>query len=353
MKKILIIEDNSAIRNTTAEILKLADYHVITAENGREGVELAKSNLPDLILCDILMPDLDGYGVLRILIKNKETLGIPFIFITSKNTRSDLRKGMNLGADDYIFKPFKETDLLETIETRLQRNENILEKYAQVLLNKELEISETVDGMEDLLNFSAGRKEKIVLKKEKIYQESDYSNYVYFVLKGRVKCLKTDTYGKEYVTDIYIPGNFFGFMPLQHEGEYHDTAIALEDSTVAIIPKRDFLLFVQKNQETAKKFIELLSENIKEKENRLLQLAYAPVRNRVAQAILKYGIEDKNKNLTITGITRDDLACIVGSTKESLIRILTEFKRDGLIQSDGRNIVILNQKDLKRTASGF
>jgi CRP-like cAMP-binding protein len=97
----------------------------------------------------------------------------------------------------------------------------------------------------------------------------------------------------------------------------------------------------------------MLSENIKEKENRLLQLAYAPVRNRVAHAILKYGTEDQNKNLSITGITRDDRACIVGSTKESLIRILTEFKRDGLIQSDGRNIVILNQKDLKRTASGF
>lgn len=352
MKKILIIEDNLAIRVTTAEILKLADYEVFTAENGKQGVELAKSKLPDLILCDIMMPDLDGYGVLHILSKNPNTLEIPFIFITSKNSKTDLRKGMNLGADDYMFKPFKETDLLETVETRLKRSEGISKKY---IGNKraKAQISEKSNGLKDLMELSTSRKEKIVLKKEKVYQENDYSNYVYFVLSGKIKCIKTDTYGKEYVTDIYVPGNFFGYMPLLQESEYHDTAIALEDSNVAIIPKRDFLSLVQKNQDVSTKFIEMLTENIKEKENRLLQLAYAPVRNRVAQAILKYRNIDKHSNQSITGITRDDLACIVGSTKESLIRILTEFKQDGIIDSNGRDIVILNESVLKRTATGF
>lgn len=350
MKKVLIIEDNPVIRITTADILKLADYEIMTAENGKEGVELAKSMLPDLILCDIMMPDLDGYGVLRILSKNPETLGIPFIFITSKSSKTDLRKGMNLGADDYLFKPFKETDLLETIEMRLKRNESIINKY-QSQPTQEI-IEKTVD-LDDLVSISSSRKEKVVLKKEKIYQENDYSNYVYFVLSGKIKCIKTDTYGKEYVTDIYVPGNFFGYMPLYQESEYHDTAIALEDSSVAIIPKRDFLSLIQSNQDVSSKFIEMLSENIKEKENRLLQLAYAPVRNRVAQAILKYRKIDNKSNMSITGITRDDLASIVGSTKESLIRILTEFKQDGIIESNGRDIIILKENTLKRTAAGF
>src|SRR5690606_33395566 len=117
MKKILIIEDNSEIRETTQEILELADYDVIVAGNGKEGVEMVKSHAPDLIICDVMMPVLDGFGVLRILSRNPDTSSIPFIFLTAKADKKDVRKGMNLGADDYITKPFDESELLEAIET--------------------------------------------------------------------------------------------------------------------------------------------------------------------------------------------------------------------------------------------
>ena len=104
-KKILIIEDNEDIRESSMEILELAGYVVLQAENGKIGVELAQKHLPDMILCDIMMPELDGYGVLYLLSKNQNTGNIPFIFLTAKAERSDMRKGMEMGADDYLTKP--------------------------------------------------------------------------------------------------------------------------------------------------------------------------------------------------------------------------------------------------------
>src|SRR5688572_16474414 len=121
MKKILLIEDNFEVRENTSELLTLANYEVITAENGKIGVELASKHKPDLIICNIMMPELDGYGVLHILSKKPETASIPFIFLTAKTEKADIRKGMVLGADDYLTKPFDETDLMNAVETRLKK----------------------------------------------------------------------------------------------------------------------------------------------------------------------------------------------------------------------------------------
>src|SRR5690606_5205642 len=120
-KTILIIEDHDDIRESTAEILELAGYNVFTAPEGKTGVELALEHLPNLILCDIMMPVLDGYGVLYLLSKNPKTASIPLIFITAKAERADLRKGMEMGADDYITKPFDDMELLNAIESRLRK----------------------------------------------------------------------------------------------------------------------------------------------------------------------------------------------------------------------------------------
>ena len=121
MKKILLIEDNDDIRNNTAEILELSNYKVIVAENGKTGVEKAIGCNPDLILCDIMMPVLDGYGVMHAIHKNDALKNIPFIFLTAKSERSDFRKGMELGADDYITKPFSGTELLNAVDSRLKK----------------------------------------------------------------------------------------------------------------------------------------------------------------------------------------------------------------------------------------
>ena len=121
MEKILLIEDNEALRENTAEILTLANYTITTAENGKIGVEKAMSNPPDLIVCDIMMPVLDGYGVYQIISKNPDLQHIPFIFLSAKSERNDLRKGMEMGADDYITKPFSDVELINAIRARLEK----------------------------------------------------------------------------------------------------------------------------------------------------------------------------------------------------------------------------------------
>ena len=123
MKKILIIEDEPEMRRNLATILRLEKYQPITAENGRVGLELARKEKPDLILCDVMMPQLDGYGVLQGLRENVELAAIPFIFLTAKGEKEDLRSGMTLGADDYLAKPAAKADLLRAIEARLRRSE--------------------------------------------------------------------------------------------------------------------------------------------------------------------------------------------------------------------------------------
>jgi DNA-binding NarL/FixJ family response regulator len=121
LKKILVIEDESEMRRNLLTILKLEQFQALGAENGRAGVELARKEIPDLILCDVMMPELDGHGVLQALRNEAATARIPFIFLTAKGEKRDVRDGMNLGADDYLTKPVAKSDLLNAITARLAR----------------------------------------------------------------------------------------------------------------------------------------------------------------------------------------------------------------------------------------
>jgi DNA-binding NarL/FixJ family response regulator len=123
MKKILVIEDEPEMRRNIAALLRYNDYQPIAAENGLDGVEAARREKPDLILCDVMMPKMDGYGVLQALQKDAILARIPFVFLTAKGEKDDLRDGMNLGADDYLTKPVASADLIQAIETRLRRSD--------------------------------------------------------------------------------------------------------------------------------------------------------------------------------------------------------------------------------------
>lgn len=120
-KTILLIERSQEGLQPTGEVLELASYQVLHAHNGAQGVELAIQSFPDLILCDIMMPELDGFGVLHILKKNPITERIPFIFMSEKDKKGDFRKGMSAGADDYLVKPFENVNFLEAVEMQLQK----------------------------------------------------------------------------------------------------------------------------------------------------------------------------------------------------------------------------------------
>jgi DNA-binding response OmpR family regulator len=351
LKKILLIEDDGFQRTKTAEILELADYKVLCAGDGRSGVALAKSDCPDLILCDIVMPDLDGYGVLSILNKNRITSRIPFIFMSSKNTVSEIRKGMNLGADDYITKPCVETELLNAIRTRLKRN-NQFQSHSgsDFILQPEFNGSEFRFPEEIISRYPL----KYFSKKEHIYRESDHAVNLFLIHSGMVKSVKTDSYGKSLVTGIAVPGDLFGDVSCINQPLYGETTIAIEEGTrVRIIPKKELTGLIQRDRIKAGQFIHYLIKLMREREYQLLQMAYSPVRERVATALIKYMYLNQDDEKYIINMSREDLACTVGTTKESLVRCLTELKQEKIIQSAGSDIKIIDEASLKKLANGF
>jgi diguanylate cyclase (GGDEF)-like protein len=137
MTTILVIEDELPIRELIAEMLMLEDFEVLQAGNGREGIEIAQSQCPNLIICDVMMPVLDGYGVLTALQQDTSTASIPFVFLTARGTKQDIRYGMNLGADDYLIKPFTQDELLDAISIRLRKQANSLQQYRSELESKQ------------------------------------------------------------------------------------------------------------------------------------------------------------------------------------------------------------------------
>ncbi|MGZ4034589.1 MAG: response regulator, partial [Bacteroidia bacterium] len=268
MKKILLIEDNKDVRENTAEILELAQYSVVTAKNGKEGVELAQKEKPDLIICDIMMPILDGHGALHLLSKNEETASIPFIFLTAKAERSDFRKGMEMGADDYLTKPFDDVELLNAIESRLKKNE-ILKKEFTKNIEGINNFIEQAKGIESLKELSEQREARIYKRKDDIYKEGNYPKGIYFINKGKVKTFQTNEFGKELITELHKEGDFFGYLSLLKDEKYTGSATALEDSEIFMIPKEDFFALIYKNAEVSRKFIEILSNNLLENEKQL------------------------------------------------------------------------------------
>ncbi|HMP12700.1 MAG TPA: response regulator [Saprospiraceae bacterium] len=343
MKKILVIEDNAEVRENLQEILELSGYAVVAAEDGTAGVDLALNERPDLILCDVMMPKLDGFGVLNILGKRSETADIPFIFLTAKAEKSDFRRGMNLGADDYVTKPFYKDELLAVIEIRLRKSENIRHKFDKTEQGLKAFINEA-RGYEELKKLSNEHKVRWYKKREAIFEEGDYPRYLYFIKNGKVKVFKTNDDGKEYIISLGTDGDFVGYVDLIKDAKYNESCTALEDTEISLIPKDDFQALLHANRDVASQLIKMLANNISEKEDQLLQLAYNSVRKRVADAILL--LYDKNDQAAIN-ILRDDLARIVGTAKESVIRMLTEFKEDGYIEVNDGTIIIKNRHKLE------
>lgn len=347
MKRILLIEDNPDIRENTAEILELDGYEVYTAENGKLGVEMATSLKPDLIICDIMMPVLDGYSVLHLLSKNPDTENIPFIFLTAKADRSDFRKGMEMGADDYITKPFDDVDLLNALESRFKKIEQMQKKYSRNIegLNN---LVRDVGGEEELRNLTQNREKRKYKKKSEIFREGDFPLYLFYIEKGKVKTYKTNEDGKELIINLHNEGDFFGYVNLMREDSYVESASALEDSELILIPKSEFFKLIHQNRQVSQKFIKMLSDNIKENEDQLLKLAYNSVRKRVSECLLKFFEQsDDRNNKNGIKISREDLSNMAGTSIETAIRTLSDFKDEKLIEISTGKIKVINFDKLK------
>ena len=343
MRRLLVIDDHKDIRENIAEILVLAGYEVFTAPNGKKGVETALKEKPELIICDIMMPELDGYGVLHLLRKNEVTLETPFIFLTAKSERSDLRKGMEMGADDYITKPFDDIELLNAIEIRLKKNDILHGKYGE-------DQKGTSDLISDLnasgaLRLDAGTAEtQELFKKMALYQEGKRPKYLFLLKSGKIKAYRVNEDGKEYITNLYVQGDYIGYLPLLENNTYEDSAVVLEDAEVVLFPKEEFLDALYKDLQVAGKFIRLIARNVQEKEERLLSLAYGSLRKRVAKGLLDIharfapaSADPKIAPRTPLSISREDIAQYIGTATESLIRTLSDFKSEKLIDiQDGK-----------------
>jgi CRP-like cAMP-binding protein len=345
-KTVLIIEDNNDIRENIFEILQLADYTVFEAQNGKAGVDLAIKHRPDIILCDIMMPELDGYGVLYMLNKNPGTANIPFIFLTAKAERLDLRKGMEMGADDYLTKPFDDMELLNAIEIRLKKKDAQVEFYSKSLDRLSNLISNR-DGLTELKKTIQERRSRSFKKGQVIYYEGDNGAGLYLLISGKAKSIKLAPDGRELMTGIYSPDDYMGINSMLINEPHSDTATAMEDSTVCQIPKELLEQLMNQYPDVAREFIKLLAKDVKDKEEHLLQMAYNSVRKKMADAMvrLQSQLGDDGESFKIN---REDLAAMTGMATETVSRTLSDFKDEGLIEKKGSFIKVANLESLKK-----
>lgn len=344
MKKILLIEDDVTVRENTAELLELSEYKVITANDGLQGSEKAKTELPDIIICDVMMPNMDGYGVLRELSGNIQTANIPFIFLSAKTEHKDIRRGMDLGADDYLTKPFEEEDLLSAIESRLAKV-SILNSFqknsdSNLAIGKLKNLSELRTKFESylLLNFKKGSF---------IYEKGKQSNFFYLVKSGVVKIHHNDDNGKELITDLYKANDFFGNASENPQASNSDYATAMEDTELYAISRDEFYEILLHNPHIGVKLVEILNDNLIGLKKQLMNMAYGSVRKKTASTIMLFAEKIEKYPLKSIRISRSDLASVAGMAAESLIRTLSEFKKEGLIEIEGRNIKILDAQALR------
>ncbi len=343
-KSILIIEDNTDIRESTSEILVFSGYNVKQAANGKVGIAMALEQRPDLILCDIMMPEMDGYGVLYHLSKNAATDTIPFIFLTAKSERQDFRKGMESGADDYLTKPFDDMELLNAIDTRFRKEEKEKTFYADSIKQLKGIVANNENGSNALELLINSRKVRQIKKRQIIYFDGDDPMGIYIILEGQVKTFKLSDDGRELVTGRYSSGDYLGVASLLSEENFTETAEALEDTAVCLLQKEAITEIISRYPDIGKQFVKVIAQNMREKEVQLLDLAYHSVRKRMARLLVQLSLQSKKDPKQIS-ISREELASSAGIATETVSRTLSDFRDEGIIERKGSVIVIT---DLQR-----
>jgi CheY-like chemotaxis protein len=347
MKRVLLIEDDVILRENTAELLELSNFNVITAPNGKIGIETAKQHLPDIIVCDIMMPEIDGYGVLEALSKDMDTRHIPFIFLSAKTEHKDVRKGMDLGADDYITKPFTEDELITSIDSRLAKVA-ILNEEREQQKNNDTNREDELHNLHDLKNFFDDNGQKFSFEKgNTVYEEGQNSNYIYLIIKGVVKCYKFDEQGKELTTALHTEDDLFGYTSFIQNIPYQEAAVAIKSLELVGISKEQLKDVLNNNHKVTLALVQLLTDDLKNIKDQLLQMAYSSVHKKTASTIIKFAEKLNREPNEPIKISRSDLASTAGIATESLIRTLSNFKKSGFIDIDGRTIKILDLQKLR------
>jgi CRP-like cAMP-binding protein len=344
MKKILVIEDEKEVRENISEILELSDYQVLSASEGRAGVQLALEERPDVIVCDIAMPGLDGYAVLHALQQHAGMDNIPFIFLTASQDKQQVRRAMTAGADDYLTKPFEGIELLKSVESCLKK-----QQLRQVAGARKNPAAGTVD-IKQLFRLDLEQRDiHQYRKRQMLYMEGQRPAFLYYVVAGKLKVYRIYPDGKEFITLLAGPGDLIGYGSLLQDGNYQDNAQALEDAAIMLVSRQEFFQLMAADHRVAQYFIDLLARDVKAQEYSLINLAYNSLRKRVANGLLQLSARFPGENGdSAIGISRDNLSHFIGSATESLTRTLSDFRNEQLIDVREGRIYILNKDKLKR-----
>lgn len=338
--KILLIEDNSEMRENIAEILELSGYTVFTAEDGLKGIQAARQHQPDLILSDIMMPNLDGLGMLKIINQDEHLKDIPVIFLTAKAEKDDFRKGMNLGAEDYLVKPFEAADLLAVVEKKVDK----YKKLSRLSLGKslagllDLHTIQNFPQVKQLLDLT---ESKVLGKKTKIWNTGDHVNFIYFLEGGISKEVIESVGDKELILNFYLGPCVVGLNRI-FQTKYSSVLELLEECAIKSIPKKLIEeIIVKENLLYA--YQAYCTSYSQEYVHRLSINSFGNVREKVAYHLVLLSGLFKDRAIALS---RDDLASFCGMAKETLIRMLTEFKEEKLIQLDSDGILLLQVQKL-------
>lgn len=343
-KKILLIEDDLIVRENTAEILSLANYKVYTAVNGKDGVEKAIKTKPDIIICDIIMPKLDGYGVYKIITQDLTLKHIPFIFLSAKTENADRRRAMELGADDYLTKPFNESELLNAIEIRIEKQKKLNHNKVNNKINTN-NTTYAVKNIDELVNILCKKDISNYKKGETLFSEYNRSQYIYLIKDGIIKTFKTTRDGKEFITSLYKKREFIGYYSSLDERKYSESASALHDSKVIRIHKDEMKEILTANPHLTLDILSMISNNMETVNDKMLHLAYSSVRERIAKTIMLVADNIQENEIFIS---RADLANLTGIAKETLIRTLSDFKEENVIKTNRNSISILDKEKLMK-----
>lgn len=343
MTKILVIEDNHDVRENLEEILELSGYEVAGAKDGKEGVQMAGSWEPDLIVCDIMLPVIDGYGVLQILSKKPALKHIPFIFLTAKTELTDIRKGMNLGADDYITKPFNKDELLTVIELRLTKS-----RESTPVTQTERRLKNLNRAQSLLQDIFANAEEKEYPPDFELYSINEHPKNAFLLSEGLIKETLVHDIGRDVILRLLSGGSYPGVWEAYQNVHYTTNCITLNTCKVKFLPLNEFMDAIQSEPFSVQAIQDMLRKQKVKTEGKVLGSAYNSVRQKVAHALeecLSNGLGTKENPIFLS---RADLASICGIAKETLTRTLSDFKSENLIEIKSGDVVVVSEADIRK-----
>lgn len=342
MRKILVIEDDPTLRENISELLDFSGYQVETAVDGIDGVQKAVEFLPDLIISDVMMPRMDGYSVLRNLRKNDDFKLTPFLFLTAKSERQDLRKGMGLGADDYLMKPFDDVELLDTVEFRLKKRDDL-----ETLLKPQLLDHRSKKDFNDLINHGIIIE---YLDQQIVIRAGEKPNYLFYIKEGLVNASKLNEEGKELIIDTHQTGEIFGYDTILSDDTYDYSVLSTGKSEIVKIDKNEFLEHIEGNVQGCLEILKKLCSKVANHEDKLIALAYDSVKKRI---VMELDLLFKDNDQLSTDISRSDLAHRVGTTPETLARTLSELKKNKIIELKDQKISLIDSEQFNKVKNWY